>query len=49
LAGGMIVKKAFSEVKLFQVKPDKLDEFEKLIVVVAEEQRCKKAVLILNI
>ena len=42
LAGGMIVKKAFSEVKLFQVKPDKLDEFEKLIVVVAEEQKMQK-------
>lgn len=30
--------KTFCEVKLFQVKPDKLDEFEKLIAVVA---KCK--------
>lgn len=29
----------FSEVKLFQVKPDKLDDFEKLIAVVVQEQK----------
>jgi hypothetical protein len=29
----------FSEVKLFQVKPDKIDEFEMYIVKVADEQR----------
>jgi len=29
----------FSEVKLFQVKPDKLDEFEALISAVADEQK----------
>lgn len=28
----------FSEVKLFQVRPDKLDEFEELIKIVAQEQ-----------
>lgn len=32
------MKNAFSEVKLFQVKPDKLDEFENLIVQVAKAQ-----------
>ncbi len=30
---------AFSEVKRFQVKPDRLDEFEKLIAAVAGEQK----------
>ena len=34
--------KTFCEVKLFQVKPDKLDEFEKLIAVVAKEQKQQK-------
>lgn len=29
----------FCEVKIFQVKPDKIEEFEKLIAVVAEEQK----------
>ncbi|HBF4863906.1 TPA: hypothetical protein KOP28_004212, partial [Clostridioides difficile] len=28
--GGISVKNTFSEVKLFQVKPDRLDDFEKL-------------------
>ena len=32
------MKNTFSEVKIFQVKPDKLDEFEKLIGTVAAEQ-----------
>ena len=36
------MKDTFSEVKLFQVKPDKLDEFEKLIVIAAEEQKQQK-------
>lgn len=31
--------KAFCEVKLFQVKPDKLEEFETLIAKIAEEQK----------
>lgn len=31
--------KKFCEVKLFQVKPDKLDEFETLMSKVAEEQK----------
>lgn len=39
------VKNTFSEVKLFQVKPDKLDEFEKLISIVAEEQKQQKGCL----
>lgn len=30
---------AFSEIKLFQVKPDRLDEFEELIVQIAKEQK----------
>ncbi|MDF2589995.1 MAG: hypothetical protein K0S41_3836 [Anaerocolumna sp.] len=33
------MKNSFSEVKLFQVKPDKLDEFEKLITRIADEQK----------
>jgi len=33
------VKNTFSEVKLFQVKPDKLNEFEKLITTVADGQK----------
>lgn len=36
------MKNTFSEVKLFQVKPDKLAEFEKLISIVAEEQKQQK-------
>ena len=33
------MKNSFSEVKLFQVKHDKFNEFETLIVSIAEEQR----------
>ena len=33
------MKGSFSEVKLFQVKPEKLEEFEALIARVAEEQK----------
>lgn len=33
------MKGSFSEVKLFQVKPEKLEEFEALIALVAEEQK----------
>lgn len=33
------MKSSFSEVKLFQVKPDKLTEFEELIMSIADEQR----------
>ena len=40
--GGLVVKNNFCEVKLFQVKPDKIEEFEKLIAVVAEEQKQQK-------
>ncbi len=29
----------FSEVKLFQVKPDKLEEFEKLVAIATKEQK----------
>lgn len=36
------MKDTFSEVKLFQVKPDKLDEFEQFIQKIAEEQRQQK-------
>lgn len=37
--GGKTLKTTFSEVKLFQVKPDKLDEFESLVNVIADEQK----------
>ncbi|WP_066714701.1 hypothetical protein [Clostridium sp. Marseille-P299] len=30
---------SFSEVKLFQVKPDKIDEFQNLIISMASEQK----------
>jgi hypothetical protein len=33
------MKNTFSEVKLFQVKPDKLEEFEILIATIAKEQK----------
>jgi quinol monooxygenase YgiN len=33
------MKNGFSEVKLFQVKPDKTAEFETLISAVADEQK----------
>ena len=33
------MKSNFSEVKIFQVKPDKLAEFETLITAIAEEQK----------
>ena len=35
----------FSEVKLFQVKPDKLDEFETLVGLIASEQKCQDGCL----
>lgn len=34
-----LMKDSFSEVKIFQVKPDKLEEFEKLITTIADEQK----------
>ncbi len=34
-----LMKNSFSEVKIFQVKPDKLEEFEKLITIIADEQK----------
>jgi quinol monooxygenase YgiN len=33
------MKNRFSEVKIFQVKPDKLTEFEALAAIVADEQK----------
>ena len=33
------MKNSFSEVKLFQVKPDKLVEFETLVTAIADEQK----------
>lgn len=33
------MKDSFSEVKIFQVKPDKLGEFEDLITKIADEQK----------
>jgi len=35
----LIMKNKFSEVKMFQVKPDKLEEFEALIKIIADEQK----------
>ncbi len=32
------MEKSFSEIKLFQVKPDKLDDFENLVASIASEQ-----------
>jgi hypothetical protein len=40
--GGKTLKITFSEVKLFQVKPDKLDEFESLINKILPEQKNQK-------
>lgn len=37
--GGHVMSNSFSEVKLFQVKPNKLDEFESLVTLMAYEQR----------
>lgn len=36
------MKNSFSEVKIFQVKPDKQVEFETLITKIAEEQKQQK-------
>lgn len=36
------MKNSFSEVKLFQVKPEKTGEFEKLISKIGEEQKQQK-------
>jgi hypothetical protein len=38
----------FSEIKLFQVKPDKLSEFESLIASIADEQRNRNGVISLK-
>ncbi|EFL52313.1 hypothetical protein DesfrDRAFT_0802 [Solidesulfovibrio fructosivorans JJ]] len=38
----------FSEVKLFQVKPDKIDEFEELIKIIAKEQNKQQGSLHIN-
>lgn len=42
LEGEVFMEKRFCEVKIFQVKPDKLEQFEKLIAVVAKEQKQQK-------
>lgn len=39
------MKNSFSEVKLFQVKPDKLNEFESLIDIIADEQKKQQGCL----
>lgn len=36
------MKNSFSEVKLFQVKPDKLEEFETLVSEIADKQKTQK-------
>ncbi len=33
------MKDTFSEVKIFQVKPDKVDEFERVVAILADEQK----------
>jgi hypothetical protein len=38
---------SFSEIKLFQVKPDKANEFEALIALMAEEQKSIQKLLIM--
>jgi len=35
----------FSEIKLFQVKPDKLDEFETLIKIVSKDQKKQRGAI----
>jgi hypothetical protein len=42
------MKHSFSEVKIFQVKPDKQEDFETLMLIIAEEQKSKMDVLTLN-
>lgn len=39
------MKNSFSEVKLFQVKPDKLKEFEELVLLIAEGQKIQNGCL----
>jgi hypothetical protein len=39
------MENTFAEVKLFQVKPDKLSEFESLILKIAEEHRKQQGAL----
>jgi hypothetical protein len=39
---GIKVDNSFSEIKLFQVKPDKLGEFEELVKLMAEDQKNQK-------
>jgi hypothetical protein len=44
-SGGMSMNKSFSEIKLFQVKTDKVNEFETLIALMAEEQKVQRGVI----
>lgn len=37
--GGRLVEKTFSEIKLFQVKPEKREQFEAAIETIAKEQK----------
>jgi hypothetical protein len=37
--GGRLVEKTFSEIKLFQVKPEKHEQFEAIIEIIAKEQK----------
>jgi hypothetical protein len=39
------MENTFSEIKLFQVKPDKLSEFEALIKIMSKDQRKQKGVI----
>ncbi len=45
LREGVHMQKSFSEVKLFQVRPDKLAEFEELARRMKEEQKSQKGCL----
>ena len=41
----IIMKDSFSEVKLFQVKPDKIDDFEALVADIADKQKQQQGCL----
>ena len=38
IRGGNIVEKTFSEIKFFQVKPEKLEQFEAIADTISKEQ-----------
>ena len=42
------MKNSFSEVKIFQVKPNKIEEFESLITVIADEQKKQRGCIFIK-